>query len=330
MDNRFPFEISTSQSKIGFRNWHQRHWSSFAAVLFNLALRVVKMLMPSPSIGATAYVAKVRAFAAKAERFAPSNPSRAQVEAFHIGETPAWWVRMPDASERKVLLYLHGGGYITGAALKSHGDLLWRLSSACDCTVLAIDYGLAPEYPYPTASDQVLDAWRFLLTKFPATSLAIAGDSAGGNLTLSVPLRIRDLGLLMPAALCALSPNTDLTGSGDSAKFNRDKDMLIPADAIQMIGELYAGSAALDDPYVSPVFGDFHDFPPTLLQAGSIEVFLDDSTRVAKKMQDAGVPVQLDIWKGMPHVWHLNAGLMSEARAAIDDIGRFVRGHLRG
>lgn len=326
---RNPNTAPVEFNEVPRRNWSRRRWPSFGALLVRLLLWIAKMLMPAPSQGALLFIDRSRMLATKFERFMPRPPPEVQIERFQIGETPAWWIRAPGVSNGKVLFYLQGGGLILGSPNTTHRDLLWRLSAACDCAVLAIAYGLAPEHRYPVARDQALQAWRFLLERYPANSLALAGDSAGGSLALSIALRIRDLGLPKPAALCLLSPQTDLTGSGDSVLRNFHKDFVIPGDAIRMIGELYADGAPLDHPYVSPMFGAFHDFPPTLLQASGEEVFLDDSTRVAEKMRAAGVPVVLDVWKGMPHVWHGFAALMPEARAAIEDLGRFVRGHVR-
>lgn len=312
------------------RNWRLRRWPSFGASLMVLMLRVLRRWMPSHELGAQGFVDGTRAVIAKSSRWIPKAPATVLIEAHQIGgDLPAYWVSAPGVAQDRVILYLQGGGYIAGAPTTTYADLLWRISAACDCRLLAIEYGLAPEHRYPVASDQALRAWQFLLEHHDAASLAIAGDSAGGNLALSTTLRVRDLGLPMPAALCLVSPEADLTGSGGSAVYNARRDYVIPAASIRMIGELYAGGAALEDPYLSPVFGNFDGFPPTLLQVGGEEVFLDDARRVADKLRAAGVPVLLDIWKGMPHVWHAFAGVMPEARAAIDDLGRFVRGHLR-
>lgn len=281
--------------------------------------------MPAPRHGVQRFIERSRALAVKTERFMPHPPANVKVEAFHIDTLPAYWIQAPGVATDKVMLYLQGGGYILGSPVTTHRDLLWRLSAACGCTVLAIEYGLVPEHRYPIASDQALAAWKFLLQRYGAASIVLAGDSAGGCLALSTALRIRDLQLPMPAGLCLLSAETDLSGSGESVRSNFKKDLVIPSDAIRMIGQHYAVDVPLDHPYVSPLFGDFHGFPPSLLQVSSTEVFLDDSRRVADKMRAAGVPVLLDVWDGMPHVWQGFASLMPEARAAIEDIGRFVR-----
>lgn len=311
------------------RNWRYRSGRSFAAWLVHLLLRVVQRLMPSDYADPAGFVSGTRRLAARSEGLMPKIPPDVRVEAFRIGDVPAYRFTAPNAQPGAVLLYLQGGGYIMGSPMTTHRDLIWRLSQACGCAVVSIEYGLAPEHRYPVALDQAVAAYRHLLEQFDASAIALGGDSAGGCLALATALRLRDEGLAMPAALCLLSAETDLTGSGESVKLNIKKDYVIPADSIRMVGELYAGDVALTDPYVSPVFGEYHGFPPTLLQVGGEEVFLDDSLRVAAKLKKQGVPVVVDIWQGMPHVWQGFAAMMPEGRAAIEDVGRFVRGHLR-
>lgn len=312
------------------RNWQPLRRAGLVAALLRLLLRAARRAMPPHDRGPQVFVAGTRALMAKSARWMPKLPAEVRVDSFPIGEIAAHWIDAPGVSQQRVLFYLQGGGYIAGGPLTTHRDLLWRLSQAADCRVLAIEYALAPEATYPQASNQVLAAWQFLLDRYPRESLALGGDSAGGCLALSSALRLRDAGIALPAAICLLSPETDLTGSGASAIYNARRDVIIPAASIRMVGQLYAGSASLEDPYVSPVFGQFDGFPPTLLQVGGEEVFLDDSRRVAQKLRAAGVPVLFDIWRGLPHVWQGFASLLPEARAAIDDIGRFLRSQLRG
>jgi len=312
-----------------YRNWQPRSSPSPAARLLNALLWLLRRFAPRPFTDVQLMVAHFRRQAASSLRLFPKTPSNVVIERFDIGGTPACWVRAPGASTRHALFYLQGGGHILGSPDTAYRDLIWRLSSACGCPVLAIEYALAPEHRFPTALEQAVAAYRFLLESFPPHSVAMAGDSAGGNLALAATLKLRDAGLALPAALCLLSPWTDLTGSGSSVARNQHKDHFIPAYSIPMMGRLYAGGAPLDLPYVSPVFGDFTGFPPTLFQAGSDEVFLDDSLRVADKMRASGVPVVVDVWRSLPHVWQGLAAYLPEGRAAIEDIARFVSGHVR-
>lgn len=311
------------------RNWRVARRGSFAAVLARLFLRILQRVSgPLPSDG-LALVAQLRARYEQALRWFPKpDPATVCVEA-HTARYRAYWMHAQALRSDHVLLYLHGGGYIMGSPHRTHRDLINRLSAAAQAKVFAVDYSKAPEVPFPAALDEVLAAYEDLLTEYPASAIAVGGDSAGGGLTLAMVQKLCAAGRPVPAAIFAMSPCTDLTGSGASVVANAQRDFVIPAETIGTVGALYLGQAAADDPGASPLFGDFRGFPPTLLQVGSEEVFLDDSTRVADKLRAAGVPVLLDIWPRQPHVWQALAGFVPEARAAIADVGRFLRSHLR-
>lgn len=261
----------------------------------------------------------------------PAPPKEAEYEETLIaGTIPAWWVRMPNADEKKVLMYLHGGGFMFGGTMTTHKDLVWRLSKAAQCPVLSVEYRLAPENPFPCGLDDAFTVYQWLLEHYNPKSIAIGGDSAGGNLTFATLLKIKQQGLPQPAAAFGLSPWTDLAVTGESVVTNLKKDHLIPGDGLKEGTDYYlAGAAEPTDPLVSPLYGDLTGLPPTLLQVGSEEVLLDDSRRLAQKMEASGVPVVLDIWNKMPHVWQVMAMLLPEGKVAIDRIGIFLRGHLR-
>jgi acetyl esterase/lipase len=271
------------------------------------------------------YVSAARAAAARIEPWIPRAPDGASVQSIQIGGLRGHWFGWPGQSQRRAMLYLQGGGFILGSPKTTHRDLIWRLSRACDCPILAIEYGLAPEQRYPVALEQATQAYEFLIERVGAQNMAVAGDSAGGCLALALLLHARDNQLPMPASLCLLSPQTDMTGSGESVRTNRHSDAVISADAIPLVAALYADGHPLNDPYISPVFGQYNGFPPTLLQVSMDEVFLDDSVRVAHRMREAGVEVELDRWPGVPHVWQGFGACLPEARQAIEDIGKFVR-----
>jgi acetyl esterase/lipase len=229
---------------------------------------------------------------------------------------------------RRVLLYLHGGGYCMGSP-NSHRDLTWRLTEASGARVVVPDYALAPEHPFPAALDQAMAVYKALLDDgIPPEHLAIGGDSAGGGLTFATLVAARDKGLPMPAAAVTLSPWTDLAGTGRSMVTNAKADAMIRADQIGRIVPLYTRERAATDPLVSPLYADLQGLPPTLIQVGSTEVLLDDSTRIAEKLEEADVPVTLDVWRNMPHVWQLFASRLPEGREAIVKIGAFLRDHL--
>jgi acetyl esterase/lipase len=221
-------------------------------------------------------------------------------------------------------LFLHGGAYVTGSP-DLYRHVSWRFASAARAQFIAVEYGLAPEHPFPAALDDALAAWRALLGEGANPShCAIMGDSAGGGLALALALRLRDTGVPLPGALVAISPWTDLAITGRSAQPPAADPMLYPEHLADYAAHYLAG-ADPRDPYVSPLYGDPSGLPPTLLQVGSDEILRDDSVRMAERMRDAGCNVTLEVWPRMPHVWHAFAPILPEAGRAIARIGEFVR-----
>lgn len=260
----------------------------------------------------------------------PPPPEEANFEPISISGVPAWWVTMPESDPNKVLMYLHGGGYMFGSTMSTHKDLVWRLAQSARCRVLSVDYRLCPEHPFPAGWDDAFTAYQWLLDRYDPRALAIAGDSAGGGLTFGTLQRIRDEGLPVPAAAVGLSPWTDMACTGESLVTNVEKDNLIPGDAIhEGVPYILADDHDPCNTYASALYGDQTGMPPTLLQVGSDEVLLDDSRRLARKMEEAGVPVVLDIWSQMPHVWQVMSMILPEGKLAVERIGIFLRGHMR-
>lgn len=233
----------------------------------------------------------------------------------------AHWVE-PAGDGGRVILYLHGGAFVA-AAPNAHGLLLEKLCAAAGARGFYVDYRLAPEHAFPAASDDCLDAYRYLLDAgVPAGSIAIAGDSAGGNLTVGTALRARDSGLPPPAALVMMSPVLDATFASASISRNDGLDPLFRASVFEALASQYVPAGRRRDPYVSPLFADLGDLPPSLVLVGSSELLLDDSVRFAQQAQRA----TLEVWHGMPHVFPAMHGL-AEAEAAIHRMGDFVRRH---
>lgn len=256
-------------------------------------------------------------------------PEGGKVEEVSANGVKAFWVDAENADPNRVFYYLHGGGYIIGAPDTTHKDLLWRLSKASGARVLAIDYRLAPEAPFPAAVDDAIAAYNWLLEQgYRSEAIAIGGDSAGGGLTFGTLLRMRDERIPLPSCAVGLSPWTDLAGTGETVITNLQSDLIIPGDRLVEIGEHYLQGQDPELPYASPLYGNHVGLPPTLIQVGEPEVLLDDSRRLAAKLKRAGVPVALEIWKGMPHVFPLLARFMPEGKRAIEIIGTFVQGHL--
>ena len=260
----------------------------------------------------------------------PPPPKEAQYEEVLVAEDlPAYWITMPDSDPNKVLLFLHGGGYMFGGTMFTHKDMVWRLAKAAQCPVLSVEYRLAPENPYPAPQDDCFAAYKWLTERYSSRGIAIAGDSAGGGLTFATLLRAKDEGLPLPAAVVGMSPWTDLACTGESVVTNAAKDVLIPGDGLKDGIDYILNGADPLHPYASPLYGDYTGCCPALIQVGSEEVLLDDSRRLAHRMEASGVPVVLDVWNRMPHVWQVMSMILPEGRVAIDRIGVFLRGHMR-
>ncbi len=222
------------------------------------------------------------------------------------------------------VLYLHGGGYVTGSpALYRH--FTWRVASATRARVLSLDYRLAPEHPFPAALEDAVAAYQWLLaTGMSPHRIAVIGDSAGGGLALAMLLKLRDDRQPLPAAAVVLSPWTDLAMTGASLSLNARSDPMFNVEDPQCFATQYLAGADPHNPYASPLYGDPTGLPPTLIHVGSDEILYDDALRMAERMRGAGCDVTFEAWSRMPHVWHLFAPLLPEARHAIARIGAFV------
>ncbi len=244
-----------------------------------------------------------------------------------VGDIPCEWVLAPGAAPELRLLYLHGGGFVSGSggfylALAAH------FSAAAKCAVLLPDYRLAPEHPFAAGLEDCVRAHQWMVANgpsgpAPARATFVAGDSAGGNLTLATLLALRDRRQSLPAGAIALSATTDLTLASDSLKTVRDP--IISAKTMPVFRELYLGKADPHNPLASPVFGDYHGTAPLLVQVGEHEMLRDDSIRVAKKARSDGISVKLEVWPGMFHVFQSHEPLLPEAREAIDHAANFIR-----
>jgi monoterpene epsilon-lactone hydrolase len=232
------------------------------------------------------------------------------------------WVAAPGAN-LGTMLYLHGGSYSVGS-IRTHRELAARLSRATGTRALPIDYRLAPEHPYPAALEDACSAYRWLLGQGCEPSrLVIAGDSAGGGLTLATLIALRDAGDPLPAGAVSLSPWTDLTGSGDSHQTRAKDELMLTTAGLAHSAQIYAGGQDLRSPLISPLFADPAGLPPLLIQAGSDEILLDDARQFAEKAQAAGVQVTLQVWEGMFHVFQM-IPFLPETKKALGQIGEFV------
>ena len=275
-------------------------------------------------------VSVLRANVQDLARRMPRPPPSVIITPADAGGVKGEWVAAPGADPRRAIVYLHGGGYVSGS-VASIRDLTWRLSEAARCRVLALDYRLAPEHPFPAAIEDVAAAYRHLLDEgFAPASIAFAGDSAGGGLVYGSLVKLRDDGAPMPAAACSFSAWTDLALTGRTLQTNRDVDPMILAEGLRPIADWYLGSTPATTPHASPLYADVRGLPPALLQVGSTEVLLDDSRRMAERLEAAGVNAELRIWPDMPHVWQGCGAFLPEARAALAEAGRFLDRRVRG
>jgi epsilon-lactone hydrolase len=265
--------------------------------------------------------------------FAPAGllhpmPEDVLVSEVDAGGVPAHWLTAPRADIGRVLLFLHGGGYELGS-LRSDGELAARLGRASGMRVLFPEYRLAPEHHFPAAIDDVLTAWHWLRTDqgLSETSIAVAGDSAGGGLAVALLVATRDAGQALPAAAVLMSPTVDLTSSGASMTERADQDPISTPAMLRQFAADYLAGANPTTPLASPLFASMAGLPPLLIQVGTADLLFSDSERLAAAAVEAGVHVTLDIGEGLPHVYQLMLGT-PEAAEATEQIGEFLRGRV--
>lgn len=224
--------------------------------------------------------------------------------------------------KKQLLVHCHGGGYSTGSRIYAR-TLTTKLAESTSMDVICFDYRLAPEYPYPAATEDAMRVWNHLMLQgYAARDIILTGDSAGGNLALSLTLRLKAEGRLLPRGLVLMSPWTDLTSSGPSFTTKAKVDPVLNRPYIDRMVAAYAPGRELTDPYISPLFGSFEGFPPTYIQAGENEILLSDSQRLQQTLADAGVLVRLDVYPGMWHVFQMSP--IKAARTAMDQNAEFI------
>jgi acetyl esterase/lipase len=243
----------------------------------------------------------------------------------NAGGVPAEWTRAPGAVEDRAILYLHGGGYVIGS-IASHRHLASELGRAAGTRTLALDYRLAPEHPFPAAVEDAIAGYRFLLDSGLAPgSIAVAGDSAGGGLTIATLLAAREAGLPQPACAVAISPWTDLAISGATMKSKAHADPMVQEPGVRAMAEAYLAGADARSPLASPLYADLGGLAPMLIHVGADETLLDDAVRLAGEAGAAHVPVRLEIWPEMVHVWHFFHPVLGPGREAIAGAGQYIR-----
>ena len=244
-------------------------------------------------------------------------------EPFDLSGMKAAWVRPSRGHDRRhAILYCHGGGYTSGNLGYSR-PIASKLANVTGYEVLAFEYRLAPEHPYPAAVEDAVKAWDHLMyLGYGARDVILAGDSAGGNLALVLTHRLKAMGRRLPASLILMSPWTDMTASGKSYQERAALDPSLTKEYIQAVTAAYAKGQDLTSPYLSPLFGDFTGFPPVLIQAGTNEILLSDSVRLRDRLVASGIPCRLEVWKDMWHVFQMFP--IKKANEAMESIGRFL------
>jgi acetyl esterase/lipase len=238
------------------------------------------------------------------------------------------WSLAPGSDPSRVLMFFHGGGYCSGSIL-SHRRLVTEAGRAAGMRTLAIDYRLAPEHPYPAAHEDAMTAWRFLRRQgMTANAVSVGGDSAGGNLAITLINRLRAAGETFPACAWLISPWTDLTMSGATLDTKDAVDPIIHKGYLEELADAYVpASVDRKDPLISPLFSDLRGFPPTLIQIGSAETLLSDATRFATVAGSADVDVTLQVWPHMIHAWPLWNAKLEDGRRALASAGEFIHAH---
>ena len=252
-------------------------------------------------------------------------PADLKIQPVNTGGVPAEWVIPPGATAGRTILYFHGGGYVVGGP-KGYREMVSHIARAAQAQALVLDYRLAPEHPHPAAVEDAVAAYRWLLESgVKPRRTVLAGDSAGGGLTVATLVALRARGNPLPAAGVCLSPWVDMEITGKSMDTNADADPLVKRDVVANMATAYLQGQDPRTPLASPLHAQLEGVSPLLIQVGTAETLLDDATRLAERARSAGVDVTLESWPDMIHVWQWFGSFLPEARQAIDRIGEFIR-----
>jgi acetyl esterase/lipase len=310
--------MSTEPSARATTKFHPEHLLDRAAML---GMRAMIALQPTLDLGPGGRAA----FDALMER----TPDAAGVAyaAGTVGGVPGWWCRPDDVVADAAILYLHGGAYVVGSA-QAYRHFVGQLAVRAGAPAFVADYSLAPERPFPAALDDADSVYRGLAGA-GFSRIAIAGDSAGGGLALSIAARMaqaaQDRAVSLPVAVAVMSPWTDLALTGDSIVARAKHDPLLTRATLETARHSYLGRMDAKDLRVSPLYGDLANLPPVLLHVGEDEILLDDARRCADRLTQSGSAAELHVWEGMVHVFPANLAVLHAAREALDIAGDFLR-----
>ncbi len=303
------------------------HQASWQARALSFVLRSCKRRHTAIDrlAGAGIYVKGLRIFTRGLDPLLPHRRVGLRITRAAGAPVPAEWIEPLGAHPRLTMLYLHGGGYLL-CSPRTHRTITTFFARHLPARVCVPDYRLAPEHPFPAGLEDALAAYRWLRHQgIAAEEIVAAGDSAGGGLLLSMLLTLRDAGEALPAAAALMSPWTDLAGTGASILSNTLTDVWFYGESLPIAARLYLGGQPPTHPIASPLYADLRGLPPLIIHASDHEIVRDDSVRFAAKAQAAGVPVQLKVWPGLPHIWQAFIPFLPEARQSLDEIAAFLR-----
>lgn len=292
---------------------------SLRARIINTFLRLTTRSAWKPGLD----IAEIRRHTAKMDARIGRRAPPIAVEPVVIEGVPAMWFGTPELADKGVLLYLHGGAWCLHLP-QVYRRLMTSLSLLTGMRVLLVDYRLAPEHPFPGGIDDCFAVYRWLVEHgYAERRFALAGDSAGGGLSLVTMMRARDALFPLPDCAALLSPATDLTFSGPSVRYNADTDPVFAPAAIDLLPDVYCPGQDRVNPLISPLFGNWNGLPPLLFHAGSTEMLLDDSVRAHDRARQAGVAAEIEVFLGLPHVFHVFSW-MPEAKVGVRAVADFI------
>lgn len=249
--------------------------------------------------------------------------AKVKSERLDAGGVPGSWLSKQNASTSKVVLYLHGGGYVFGG-YGSHCEIASEMADLIGGRALLLDYRLAPEHPFPAAFEDALSSYRWILDEgYKPEDIFLAGDSAGGGLSVALLVSLKKIGLPLPKAVCLFSPWVDLTCVSASIGRNALSDCMLSPGALDRFKNHYLRGADPRDERASPIFGDLSGLPPTYVAVGSEEILLDDSKQLVTKIRSTGGSAVLSIWPNMPHVFPILSSVIPEGRLALKEFASF-------
>ncbi len=236
---------------------------------------------------------------------------------------PCEWIIPQEVREDRIIYFIHGGGYVMGSN-EAYRGLMSKIAKVCKAKLLTVEYALAPEQPFPMALSQITLVYEWLQRQVKDEKIITIGDSAGGGLVLSLFQKLREESIPLPSACVLIAPWVDMELKQPSIERLAKQDVILSKKRLAAAAKLYAGDVPKDNSYLSPINADFTGFPPTLIQLGTHDILLDEGKLLAKKMEAAGVDVQLEIWEKMIHVWHIVGDRVPEAVKAINQIATYV------